>query len=50
MFAYYYIWFNVSSWERAKSDYPTLGRYSSDVGRARLAYALALQDSSRPCP
>lgn len=27
-----------------------LGRYSSDVGRARLAYALALQDWSRPCP
>jgi hypothetical protein len=28
--AYYYIWFNVSSWDRAKSDYPLLGRYSSD--------------------
>jgi hypothetical protein len=30
LFAYYYIWFNPSSWERAKSDYPLLGRYSSD--------------------
>jgi hypothetical protein len=30
MWAYYYIWFNVSSWNRSKSDYPLLGRYSSD--------------------
>ncbi|WDZ87050.1 endo-1,3-alpha-glucanase family glycosylhydrolase [Micromonospora cathayae] len=28
--AYYYIWFNPSSWNRAKTDYPRLGRYSSD--------------------
>lgn len=28
--AYYYIWFNASSWNRAKRDYPTVGRYSSD--------------------
>jgi hypothetical protein len=28
--AYYYIWFDSSSWERAKVDYPVLGRYSSD--------------------
>lgn len=28
--AYYYIWFNASSWNRAKQDYPLLGRYSSD--------------------
>lgn len=28
--AYYYIWFDVPSWERAKTDYPVLGRYSSD--------------------
>lgn len=28
--AYYYIWFDASSWERAKLDYPLLGRYSSD--------------------
>jgi len=28
--AYYYIWFDPSSWARAKKDYPLLGRYSSD--------------------
>lgn len=28
--AYYYIWFNPTSWRRAKIDYPLLGRYSSD--------------------
>ena len=28
--AYYYIWFDNQSWERAKKDYPLLGRYSSD--------------------
>jgi Glycosyl hydrolase family 71 len=30
VFAYYYIWFDASSWDRAKTDYPLLGRYSSD--------------------
>jgi hypothetical protein len=30
LFAYYYIWFNPGSWDRAKTDYPVLGRYSSD--------------------
>ena len=28
--AYYYIWFDTQSWDRAKTDYPVLGRYSSD--------------------
>jgi hypothetical protein len=28
--AYYYIWFDSRSWERAKVDYPLLGHYSSD--------------------
>ncbi len=28
--AYYYIWFNPRSWERAKTDYPLIGHYSSD--------------------
>jgi hypothetical protein len=28
--AYYYIWYNASSWNRAKTDYPLVGRYSSD--------------------
>jgi hypothetical protein len=33
VYAYYYIWFNASSWNRAKEDYPLLGRYSSDEQR-----------------
>jgi hypothetical protein len=40
--AYYYIWFNASSWNRAKIDYPLLGRYSSDeiaVMRRHVAWA-----------
>lgn len=28
--AYYYIWFDTRSWDRAKTDYPLLGPYSSD--------------------
>ena len=28
--AYYYIWFDSNSWDRAKTDYPLLGRYTSD--------------------
>lgn len=28
--AHYYIWFNPTSWNRAKSDVPLEGRYSSD--------------------
>jgi hypothetical protein len=28
--AYYYIWYQATSWTRAKADYPLLGRYSSD--------------------
>jgi hypothetical protein len=27
--AYYYIWYTPTSWNRAKSDYPLLGRYDS---------------------
>lgn len=30
VFAYFYIWFDPTSWQRAKRDYPLLGRYSSD--------------------
>jgi hypothetical protein len=30
VFAYYYIWFDTNSWNRAKMDYPKLGRYTSD--------------------
>jgi hypothetical protein len=28
-FAYYYIWYQHASWERAKDTYPAFGRYSS---------------------
>jgi hypothetical protein len=40
--AYYYIWYNASSWNRAKTDYPLVGRYSSDdvtVMRQQVAQA-----------
>ncbi|MFQ6171697.1 hypothetical protein ACK8HX_08830 [Oryzobacter sp. R7] len=30
IWAYYYIWFDSSSWDRAKSDSPALGTYTSD--------------------
>jgi hypothetical protein len=42
--AYYYIWFTSSSWDRAKIDYPALGRYSSDdpeVMRQHIQWAKA---------
>lgn len=40
--AYYYIWFDTQSWERAKTDYPILGWYSSsnaDVMRQHIQWA-----------
>jgi hypothetical protein len=43
-FAYYYIWFDTTSWNRAKTDYPQLGRYSSDdraVMRQHIEWAKA---------
>jgi len=42
--AYYYIWFDTGSWNRAKTDYPLLGRYSSDdqeVMRQHIHWAKA---------
>ena len=42
--AYYYIWFDADSWNRAKIDYPLLGRYSSDdadVMRQHIQWAKA---------
>ncbi len=30
VFAYFYQWFNPSSWDRAKRDLPLTGKYSSD--------------------
>jgi hypothetical protein len=44
LLAYYYIWFEVGSWDRAKRDYPALGRYSSDertVMRTHVRWAKA---------
>lgn len=41
-FAYFYIWFDPTSWSRAKKDYPLLGRYSSDdaqVMRTQVRWA-----------
>jgi hypothetical protein len=32
--AHYYIWFDATSWNRAKSDFPAIGRYSSDQSSA----------------
>jgi hypothetical protein len=42
--AYYYIWYTESSWNRAKTDYPALGHYSSDdpeVMRQHIEWAKA---------
>jgi len=36
--AYYYIWFDTQSWDRAKVDYPLLGRYSSDDAEVMLQH------------
>lgn len=36
--AYYYIWFDEGSWNRAKTDYPLLGRYSSDDKEVMLQH------------
>ena len=44
MLAYYYIWFDPQSWDRAKVDYPLLGRYSSDdadIMRQHIKWAKA---------
>lgn len=36
--AYYYIWYDTKSWERAKLDFPLLGRYSSDSPEVMLQH------------
>jgi hypothetical protein len=44
LLAYYYIWFDPSSWDRAKIDLPELGPYSSDdpkVMRQHIDWAKA---------
>lgn len=44
VFAHYYLWFDPSSWDRAKLDTPAQGRYSSDdvaVMREQVRQAMA---------
>jgi glycosyl hydrolase family 99 len=44
--AYYYIWYTEASWARAKSDYPKLGRYSSDDRSVMEQHVKLAQQSS----
>jgi len=42
LLAFYYIWYDATTWNRAKVDYPQIGRYSSDdpqVMRQHIAWA-----------
>jgi hypothetical protein len=44
LLAYYYIWYETASWDRAKTDEPLLGRYTSDdeaVMRRHIGWAKA---------
>jgi hypothetical protein len=43
--AYYYIWYDPTSWRRAKSDLPLLGRYSSDERRVMETHVRWAQQS-----
>jgi len=44
LLAYFYIWFNPSSWNRMKKDYPLIGRYSSsDLSIMRQQVKMAKQ-------
>ena len=43
--AYYYIWFDEASWDRAKIDYPVLGRYSSDDRDVMRQHVLWAKDA-----
>jgi hypothetical protein len=43
--AYYYIWFDESSWDRAKIDYPVLGRYASDDEAILESHVRAARDA-----
>jgi hypothetical protein len=44
-FAHYYIWFNSNSWDRAKMDYPLLGRYTSDDRTVMRQHIKMAQDA-----
>ncbi len=41
--AYYYIWFDATTWNRAKSDLPLTGKYSSDERSVMLEHILTAQ-------
>lgn len=46
--AHYYIWFEATSWDRAKIDYPATGRYTSDQAsimreHVRLAKSVGIE-------
>jgi hypothetical protein len=43
--AYYYIWYSNNSWDRAKTDFPLLGRYSSDDRSVMLQHILWAKDA-----
>jgi hypothetical protein len=43
--AYYYIWYDTSSWRRPKTTYPLLGRYSSDEVRVLRRHVALAQDA-----
>lgn len=45
LFAYYYIWFDKGSWDRAKSDRPALGAYSSDDSRIMREHITQAKDA-----
>jgi hypothetical protein len=43
--AYYYIWYDTASWQRPKTTYPLLGRYSSDDVRVLRRHVALAQDA-----
>jgi hypothetical protein len=44
LLAYYYIWYDATSWTRAKRDFPLVGRYSSDQ---RLVMAKQISEAKQ---
>ena len=43
--AYYYIWYEPTSWQRPKTTYPVLGHYSSDDVRVLRRHVALAQDA-----
>ena len=46
--AYFYQWFDRSSWRRAKQDFPLAGRYSSDDPDVLRDQVVAAQARASP--